>query len=141
MDPATRYLKAAAAAPALAIITNQTAPLDPTLRAGFDEAYARCFTDPGNERARDAVETTRRELTDDIDRSQLYCPVEATTYPWTNVYTTGGYLALLDTYSHVAVLDPARRDAFFEDIGSVIDGNGGRLIVPYVAMLFLARRR
>ncbi|HVG94648.1 MAG TPA: class I SAM-dependent methyltransferase [Planctomycetota bacterium] len=142
VDPAVRYLKAARIAAHLAILTNETAPIDPQLRAAFDHAYTR-WTGPGdgNELAGRAVEIARRTWTEDIDRSGLYGPVDVLTVPWKATYTSRDYVALLETYSDHAALDARMRRGLHEAIAGAIDRHGGRIVVPYVALAFVARAR
>ena len=138
IDPAKRYLKASRIAPSLAIITNEKAPLEASLAAELDAAYAKYAPEPGKDRS---VEGKRREQIADIDRCKLYGPVEVTEYPWTQAYSTRDYLALLDTYSDNVVLEPARKQPLYAAIAEAIDRRGGTIEIPYVTLVFIARLR
>jgi SAM-dependent methyltransferase len=140
IDPAVRYAKAAAVlAPggALALLRNGKRPLDPALREDLDRAYATYFADARSMRL---VDDEIDDWTREIDASGAFGTVEVRRYPWDATYTTAEYLRLLDTYSDHAVLDPARKQRLFAAIASVIDGVGGRILLPYVAVTQRARR-
>jgi SAM-dependent methyltransferase len=142
VDPAVRYAKAARVARHLAVVRNEVDLVDPDVRADFDRAYERWTGGgDGNERARHAVEIARRAWTEEIDRSGLYGPVHVGAFPWEATYSARGYLALLETYSDHATLDPAVRAGLHAAIGAAIDRHGGRLAVTYVALAFVATAR
>ncbi|MFL5313047.1 MAG: class I SAM-dependent methyltransferase [Myxococcales bacterium] len=143
VDPAVRCVKAAAAlrsGGALALIRNETSGLEAGLRAEMEAAYARWFPAVTWTPARDSTGSKRDELTDEIKRSALFGPVQIASFPWTARYTTRQYLDLLETHSDHALLDPARRTALYAAIAGVIERRGGRIEVPYVAMLLLTVR-
>jgi SAM-dependent methyltransferase len=140
IDPAVRYVKAAAVlAPggSLALLRNGKRPLDPAVRADLDRAYASFFADARSLRL---VDDEIDDWTREFDASGAFGTVEVQQYPWESTYTTAEYLRLLDTYSDHAVLDPARKQQLFAAIASVIDGVGGRIVIPYVAVTQRARR-
>ena len=143
VDPAVRYAKAAAAlrpGGALALIRNETTGLEPELRAEMEAAYARWFPAVDWTPARDSTRSERGELGPEIDRSGLFGPVQTASFPWTASYTTRQYLDLLDTHSDHALLDPRFRVPLYEAVAAAIDRRGGRIEVPYVAMLLLTVR-
>jgi SAM-dependent methyltransferase len=143
VDPAVRYVKAAAAlrpGGALALIRNETSVLEPGLRAELDAAYARWFPAVTWTAARDSIESKRGELTGEIDRSGLFGPVQAASFPWAESYTTRQYLDLLDTHSDHALLEPRFRVPLYQAIADAIGRRGGRIEVPYVAVLLLTVR-
>jgi SAM-dependent methyltransferase len=143
VDRAVRYVKTAAAlrpGGALALIRNETAGLDPALRAEIEGAYARWFPAVSWTAARDTTESKRGELTGEIERSGLFGPVHAASFPWTATYTTRQYLDLLDTHSDHALLDPGLRTPLYVAIANAIERRGGRIEVPYVAVLLLTVR-
>jgi SAM-dependent methyltransferase len=142
VEPSVRYVKAAAAlAPGgtLAVIRNEKATLERSVRDDLDAAYAR-LSWPDDRTEEDAVEHARRTLTAEIDASGLFGPVEVRCYPWTATYTTARYLDLLDTYSDHAILSSERRASLYEAIGAAIDRRGGEISSPYVSLALTARR-
>ncbi len=141
VDPAARYVKTARVARHLAILTNEKGALDPALRAEFDDAYARLHPGPQVARDRDDVGEARRTWTSEIDGSGLFGPVHVGLFPWEAAYTAREYVALIDTYSDHMTLDDERRLGLYEAISRAIDRRGGRIVVPYVAMAFLATAR
>lgn len=63
------------------------------------------------------------------------------TYPWYILYKTEAYLGLLNTYSDHLRLANHRRRVLFEEVADVIDRHGGFIKKPYVAALYMARRK
>jgi SAM-dependent methyltransferase len=142
VDPAVRYVKAAAAlAPGgtLAVIRNEKATLERGMRDDLDAAYARLSWPDDDRTDEDAVEHARRTITAEIDASGLFGTVEARLYPWIARYTTAQYLDLLDTYSDHAILSSERRASLYEAIGSALDRRGGEISIPYVSLALTAR--
>ncbi|SRR6266446_2796698 len=143
VDPAVKYVKAAAAlrpGGALALIRNETSGLEPSLRAQLDAAYARWFPGVTWTAARDSVEPKRAEVAAEIARSGLFGPVRSASFPWTASYTTRQYLDLLETHSDHALLEPRFRVPLYGAIVDAIERRGGRIEVPYVAVLLLTVR-
>jgi SAM-dependent methyltransferase len=144
VDPAVRCAKTAAAlkpAGAFALIRNETCGIDPGLRAEFDEAYARWFRSATWTPVRDSVESSRRELLLELERSGVFGAVQVLQVPWTARYTSAQYVALLGTHSDHAQLEPESRDRLFEAIVEAIERRGGAFDVPYVSMALLAFRK
>jgi SAM-dependent methyltransferase len=137
IEPATRCLRTAAAAPWLAVVTNETASLDPPLRAELDAAYARWI--PAKTATSD-LDAVRAGWVDEIAASGRYGPVHVGQFPWHTRYSRPGYLDLLATYSDHAVLPAPDRAALFEAIGAAIDRRGGSIEVSYTTMALVARR-
>ena len=143
VDPAVRCAKAAAAlrsGGALALIRNETTGLEPGLRAEMEAAYAGWFPAVTWTPVRDSTGSKRDEFTTEIERSGLFGPVQIASFPWTARYTTREYLDLLETHSDHALLDPALRTPLYDAIADAIERRGGRIEVPYVAMLLLTVR-
>ncbi|MAT95582.1 MAG: hypothetical protein CL608_00320 [Anaerolineaceae bacterium] len=63
------------------------------------------------------------------------------TYPWAAQYETEAYLGLLNTYSDHLRLPEQRRLALFEAIAELIEKHGGLIEKPYLAVLYMARRK
>ena len=63
------------------------------------------------------------------------------TYRWSVRYEKSAYLGLLHTYSDHLRLAEAQRLALFGEIAAVIEGHGGIIDRPYVAALYMARKR
>jgi SAM-dependent methyltransferase len=144
IDPAVRYAKAAAAlrpSGALALIRNEISDLDPALRADLDAAYARWFPAVIWTPTLNTIESQRRDLTGEIDRSGLFGPVHAGLFPCAASYTRRQYLDLLDTHSDHALLAAEFRIPLYDAIGAAIDRHGGRIEVPYVSMVLLSFRK
>ena len=137
--PEDKYARAAAAAPALAILFNEKAPIERDLRAELDAAYERQSL-PASPRHEDHVAETRAEYLAEIAASGLYGAPHVAELPWTERYPTARYLELLSTYSEHAVLPAATRDALFADLAAAIDRRGGTIEIPYVTLVFIAHR-
>ena len=76
----------------------------------------------------------------EIESSGVFGEVEVRSHGWEKQYTTGEYLELLGTQSDHVLLDASTRSQLFGRVEGVLDGAGGRVTVPYVTHLFLARR-
>lgn len=85
----------------------------------------------------ETIERTRTEIV----ASESFVDVRVKTWPWTQRYSTQDYLGLLGTYSDHLRLDDAHRQLLFDGIADVIDRYGGYLDKPYLATLYLARKR
>ena len=143
VDPAVRCVKAAAAlrsGGALALIRNETSGLEAGLRAELEALYARWFPAVTWTPVRDSTGSKRDEMTAEIERSGLFGPVQVASFPWAARYTTRQYLDLLQTHSDHALLDPGLRTPLYDAIADTIERRGGRIEVPYVAMLLLTVR-
>ena len=122
----------------LAIITNEKEPIDSGLRAEFDVAYARWM--PGDDHKHDPIEWTRKRWVGELDASGHYGPVHVGQFPWRATYATRAYLDLIDTYSDHISLPDDRRVPLYAAIADAIERRGGQIEIPYLAMVFLARR-
>jgi hypothetical protein len=89
----------------------------------------------------DAVTATEQGWIKEIDASVRFGPVHTARFPWTANYTRSAYIDLLETYSDHAVLADDHKVPLYEAIAAAIDERGGRIAIPYVAVLLLAHRR
>ena len=143
VDPAVKYVKAAASlrrGGSLALIRNETAGLEPGLRSELEAAYARWFPEATWTAARDSIEPKRAEVAAEIDQSGLFGPVRTAWFPWNASYTSRQYIDLLDTHSDHALLESRFRVPLYGSIVEAIERRGGRIQVPYVAVLLLTVR-
>jgi SAM-dependent methyltransferase len=127
---------------ALALFWNRSEWPDSPLSRAIDEVYQRVVPalaarTPG----RSPQDRGRRACIDELDASPLFGDLELHEHPWTTSYDTKGYLELLDTQSDHRLLDPEPRARLFEGIADAIETEGGKLPAPYVADLYVARRR
>jgi SAM-dependent methyltransferase len=76
-----------------------------------------------------------------IVSSGLFGPVTVCSHPWQREYDADDYIGLLKTMSDHAVIAPAVRSPLFRAIRRLINDNGGTLVRPMVAALFLAPKR
>lgn len=77
---------------------------------------------------------------EDFRRSSLFHSVEYHQFPHAITYDREHYLGLERTYSDNAKMDATIREPLFSDIGDLIDSSGGKVTVPYTAVLFIGRR-
>jgi SAM-dependent methyltransferase len=61
-------------------------------------------------------------------------------YEWSLTYSAADYAALLETHSTVRALDPGRRSGLVGRVARAIESKGGRLTLPILTRLCLARR-
>lgn len=137
IDPATKYALAAAAAPHLVLLYN-IADFELELRAELDAAYRAHWV--GDAARLGPVVDQRAKYEQEIAASGVFAPAQVTELPWTQRYTTQQYLDLISTYSDHAVLPRTSRDALFTAIAATIDKAGGEVVIPYVTLVFVARR-
>lgn len=141
IDPAVRYTKAHAVlrpGGGLALLMNEKAPLEQSLRDELDAAYARHFGWPAWDS--DHLGKYAAMWSAQITSSGLFRDLEVTRVPWTATYTSDQFIALIDTYSDHAVRPDAERLACYADIRAAIDKRGGQIEVPYVTLAFFAVR-
>jgi SAM-dependent methyltransferase len=81
-----------------------------------------------------------QERADAIRRSGLFDEPIVAEFAWSAQYSAAQYLDLLNTYSDHRLLPEADRDALFAAIAEVLTRHGG-ITNPYVAVLYLARKR
>jgi SAM-dependent methyltransferase len=105
-----------------------------------DEVYSRLLPETGMASQWSGSQRTKtaRDWAGEIDASGLFGRVVSREYPWTQVYTTDSYLRLMRTHSDHRLLDPQRRSQLLEEVGAVIDRNGGTIDVGYVCRLYAA---
>ncbi|MBV8755971.1 MAG: class I SAM-dependent methyltransferase [Deltaproteobacteria bacterium] len=137
MDPAKKYVLAAAAAPHLVLLYN-IADFELSLRAELDAVYAAHWV--GDAARLQPVVDHRAKYETEIRDSGVFAPPRIHDFAWTQRYTTQQYLDLIATYSDHAVLPQANRDALFAAIAAIIDRAGGEVVIPYATLAFVARR-
>jgi SAM-dependent methyltransferase len=127
---------------ALALFWNRSEWPDSPLSRAIDEVYQRVVPSFGARTpGRSPQDVGRRACIDELDASPLFGDLEHHEHPWTTSYDTNAYLELLETQSDHRLLDPERRARLFEGIADAIETDGGTLPAPYVADLYIARRR
>ncbi len=112
---------------------------DVKLRKELDQVYEECV--PGSSSTFKDPELVIKQTRDQINVSECFGPVLVERFPWTARYTTSQYLGLLNTYSDHLRLAEAVRDRLFAGIVSVIDKHGGYIDKPYLAVLYMAKKR
>jgi SAM-dependent methyltransferase len=138
--PANRFELVAAAAPALAIVYNEKAAIDPALRVELVRAYERHGMADVPRHPDDGVSHARAEYTRLVAESGRFALAHVAELPWTERYSTARYLELLSTYSDHAVLAPDVRAALLGEIAAAIERRGGTIEIPYVTLVFVAHR-
>ncbi len=73
--------------------------------------------------------------------AHLFEAPEVSTYPWVAAYDTTSYLMMLSTQSSYALMDPARRDELFGEMGRLVETElGGGVTKQYLTILATAQR-
>jgi hypothetical protein len=90
---------------------------------------------------REPVEVQVKNKVQEIDATELFEPVKDLQYPFEIEYSSEQYSQLLNTYSDHRTLEKRQKDKLFEGVKSVIDNHGGKLQKPYVATLYLAKKK
>jgi SAM-dependent methyltransferase len=140
IDPAVRYVKAAAALGPrgmLAVIRNEMTWPDAAFRSELSAAYVQWYGGDGRPDTPDDVE---REYRGEITASGRFGPIDVLRFPWAQRHTAASYVALLETYSDHVTLPPGRKTGLYAAVAAAIDRRGGAIEVEYVSLLFLAPR-
>ena len=87
------------------------------------------------------LEELIEERTNSLREDDRFENVTVKTYPWVVSYGTKDYLGLLNTYSDHLRLSGQRRQALFTKIAGLIEQHGGEIERPYLAALYMARRK
>lgn len=77
----------------------------------------------------------------EIANSGYFEDVFVKRFPWSVKYNTREYLDLLSTYSDHISLSPETQTNLFEGIAKVIDQLGGTIEKPYIAVVYIARKK
>lgn len=87
------------------------------------------------------IEQTIRRTEEEIQASGRFGNLQVRRFHWSVRYTTEQYLGLLNTYSdHIGLAEDVRSN-LLESIARVIERHGGYLDKPYLAVLYLTRKR
>jgi len=144
VDGKVRYAKSAEVLRprgALASIRNETRGLEPGLQDELEEAYVRWLPSPTWTPSRDTTASRTQQFRSEMERTGRFGPVQVASVPWTATYSTRQYLDLLDTHSDHALLPPERRRPLYDAVAAAIERRGGRIEVPYLAVLVLTLRK
>lgn len=76
-----------------------------------------------------------------IDASEFFEAALVRHYPWEQTYTVSEYLTLLQTYTDHTIVEPTRKRKLFDDIRKTIEDFGGRIQIPYLAVLYLSKKK
>jgi SAM-dependent methyltransferase len=82
-----------------------------------------------------------KQRMDAINTSGCFEPVTVERYPWSIRYSCHEYLGLLNTYSDHLRLSEAKRKHLFDGVAEVIEQHGGFIERPYLAVLYMARKK
>jgi SAM-dependent methyltransferase len=140
MDPALRFSKTARALKpdgTLAVFANRPLPGTSTTDGLIRQAYAAHA--PAID-ARWIGHNTRDHFLESFAAAPDFRPAGWREYAWRAEYSSTGYVELLETHSDHRLLPAAQLSTLLEAIRQAIDGNGGRFIVDYLAVLCWAHR-
>jgi SAM-dependent methyltransferase len=142
VDPAVAVPKAAALlrpGGTLALFWNYDelgepaqAAIDDVYRKYAPELLRQSIVNGGNRQ-------TDRPHVDDLEASGLFASVRTTTYPWERTSSRAEWIGLVGTHSDHLRLDPARRAALLEALGTAIDAVGGTIASHYGTYSAFAR--
>ncbi len=87
--------------------------------------------------ASEVVEAEREEF-----NSRLFDEPQVRVHFWSKSYTSGEYVAMLNTHSDHQLLSPDRRNRLFDELASLIDARyGGSVVKDYATVLQMTRAR
>ena len=115
--------------------------LDRSRESAFNQAtnplYDRYFGNSSDNRTLDDWVTLYRET---LTRHPRFSEVTVQTKAWEESYSKTAFLELLSTFSDHRRLEPAAREAFFDEVAGVIEAHGGSVTRLYETVLLLAKR-
>lgn len=135
-----RTLTALRAGGGVALFWNFAAPGDTPVRRALEAVYATEAPDLGMPGAVDMAPEWLGDAAGEIEAAGDFGPVEMRSYAWGDTVTAARYVALLGTYSDHRMLAPEVRSRLFGRVAEVIDDAGGRMTMPTVSRLLMARR-
>lgn len=141
IDPDVAYAKAAAAlggSGAIALCWNRHPPEETALRRALDEVYRTIVPELAGKDGAEPLAKTLQRPVDEIATSGLFSEVTMRSYNWSAEYTADEYVRLLHTYSDHLALPDATRHALCDAIRALIEGHGGVIERPYLAVLYVA---
>jgi len=113
--------------------------LDPDLQSELDEVYDRHFPSEGRASYSDLRRESMRVRTEELLHEKNFKDVTIKSYRWSCPYKTDEYLGLLDTYSNHQSLSVSQRKHLYEGIAHVFENRAGRVEMPYLTALTVAR--
>jgi SAM-dependent methyltransferase len=140
IDPEVRFSKAARALKpggTLAVFANQPLPGPGTVDTRIQQAYAEHAPELYS---RWIGHNAREHFLELFTGATAFATPQCREYKWRTEYGSAEYLDLLRTHSDHRLLPADRLSPLLNDIKAAIDGNGGRLVVDYVAVLCWARQ-
>lgn len=122
----------------LALFRSEIPRLGGDAGRAIELVYRRCA--PELETTHDASEELIGKQSAEIAATGRFGRVETRRFPWSVVLTTRQYVGLLGTYSdHIRLAEDSRR-CLFAGVAEAIDRHGGRVVKPYLSVLWLARK-
>jgi hypothetical protein len=125
----------------IALFWNHYPPSDTGLHRSLTEVYRTRAPQIAIPEGKRDPEVLIENIVNDIDTSGLFGQVTVKRYLWSQEYTADQYIKLLNTYSDHRSLDNRIRRDLFVGVREVIEEYGGRINRPYLAVLYLARKR
>jgi SAM-dependent methyltransferase len=120
--------------------------LHPTPYTGFFEdvqsVYQSVVPEWRDPRSRPETEVEIRQREEYINGTGFFERIQVLRYPWTRTYTADQYIKLLNTYSDHRSLEEGRRIELYAEIRKLIEEEyGGRVVRPYLSVLYIAKKR
>lgn len=125
----------------LALFWNLHPTPDQAIFNALDEAYrTHAPTIASTPYIKPWVETFR-EREEQIRHSEYFQNVKTYQFPWSVRYSTEEYLQLMNTYSDHRLLPAENQRALFNQVTKILDEQGGFIIKPYIAVLYVAQKK
>lgn len=124
----------------LAIINNFRVDLNGGLQTKIDKVLEEYFPQvTGIMSFSDRTEKRISDLTSEIAASDCFNAPVVFQYPWEERFSIEQYQRFLSVYSEVGILEMEKKKEIFSAVASVIEGNGGRVVVPYKTVVHLTQ--
>ena len=144
IPPEVGYARAAAALKdtgALALVWNHSPRPETPLFCEIARVYRERAPQMSGSGSQPTLDELVQRRVVELDDCGLFDSVQVRRYPWTERYTADQYVKLMHTYSDHVKLAPDVFRHLCAGVHEVIERFGGVVDRPYVAMLYVARRR
>ena len=113
----------------------------PNEAVSLDEAYRTHAPTIASTPHRKPWSETFQEREEEIRHSEYFQDVKTHQFPWSVRYSTEEYLQLMNTYSDHRLLPAENQQALFNQVTEILNEQGGFIIKPYIAVLYIAQKK
>ena len=144
VNPKTGYAKAAGLLRShgcMALFWNMFPETNDPIWAEIRDAYRQFAPEIAEKRCKNDFAATIEERRQQISATGLFRELTVHHFPWSKTFNPEEFFQLHMTYSDHILLPVATRERLFAAIGRIIARNENRVVRPWDAVLFFARRK